>query len=638
VAADAKGPRPADAAVQPSSGIAALAAAATAGVPGAVGSAGVAVGPAGVSGPSPASAVVQPSPVASDTAGMASAVAATGRSARREVTPEAEAAASAAIAAAFAMPKLNLALHPKPLAAAGVAAAAAAGPAASGTSWGSGSCMFATPAAAFNSAGGASCGVTSDGSGQQYYTGQQGSTSINSRAVATTAATSKPRGINASCSPAKGADAAAETAARAAVAFAGFRVLAVPDQAGDDPPLSPVICGAPTGPAAAGAATQTDTMALSVSAVCSVGQQAPAVTATAQKRMLQELLGSPSDEASEASPNTSEGNSSCVSDSLAVAPLSPGSGDAVLPAAAASPAVVHSAAALATVGCESPGQDGARVGGAQSPEAPSPTLSVLGFVEASASADVAATKRLQRQQQQEQGGGRGKAADLAGLSFEQRLELLCAEDGSSSEASTSPQSLQSPAGTAAAIAAESVGGSSPCGSMRDAGAAAHGFAEDVGVGEENSQAVDSQAGSSSSSRGMLDRVQQSGSMACCATQTTPLAHGPQVSFGSTSMGDAGVAAHGFVEDVGAGEEGDSWVFDWQVGSSSSRGMLDGVQQSGSMACCATQTTPLPYGTQVSCGSCITTEEQSEASQHGACRQWSWLTRSCWARSTCRSRG
>jgi hypothetical protein len=37
-----------------------------------------------------------------------------------------------------------------------------------------------------------------------------------------------------------------------------------------------------------------------------------------------------------------------------------------------------------------------------------------------------------------------------------------------------------------------------------------------------------------------------------------------VSFGSTSVGDAGVAAHGFLEDVGAGE-GTSWAFDCSPG-------------------------------------------------------------------------
>jgi hypothetical protein len=65
----------------------------------------------------------------------------------------------------------------------------------------------------------------------------------------------------------------------------------------------------------------------------------------------------------------------------------------------------------------------------------SPTLSELGFVAASASADLALAKRIQLQQAAEQAraagvppSGSSAQDDLADLTFEQRLSLLCAGD------------------------------------------------------------------------------------------------------------------------------------------------------------------------------------------------------------------
>lgn len=370
------------------------------------------------------------------------------------------AAAAAAIAAAFAAPK----------------AVESAAPAVSSTTWGSGSCMFATPAVEFNSLGGAYSCYSEGSDGQVYYTGLQHS-SHSSMHVATTAASSG--------GGAAGQDQSAQTAGGGPeVAFAGFRV-AERYHTEDEGISSPVASTR----AAFGKAAEVGGM--------NHGAAAPVVTATAQKKLLQQLLASPGDDgASEASPE---------SPLAAEEPSLPDTTTAhsALPAPGAAAALTVQ---LAGVGAEEPG-----VGAVLSP-----TLSELGFVAASTSADVATAKRLQQEQQQQelrQGKSRAVAADLDGLSFEQRLDLLCAEDAYSSEGSP-VQSL----GAAAGGTSSGAGGSSSkwLGPSSNGGGGTH-SAEGTST-QEDEAALPGAPG-------------LQGSMACCATQTSPL----PVGFASTSQ-------------------------------------------------------------------------------------------------------
>lgn len=231
------------------------------------------------------------------------------------------------------------------------------------------------------------------------------------------------------------------------------------------------------------------------------------MTATAQKRMLQELLGSPSDD----SEPSEDSSLSPASDSqfLQHAAADKGQGtdsQGTLQELGQSAAV----AAAPLAACCSPARNGTGVSvGAQTHQQQqqqqqlvvnSPTLSELGFVAASASADVAAAKRLQQQQQEEEEAGRGRGADLDGLSFQQRLELLCADEGEEQEedggqeeevvgtgeqpstpgsgplvrrtteqCSTSPQGAVSPAGPATATQLSAAAGSEASGQLQDAG-------------------------------------------------------------------------------------------------------------------------------------------------------------------------
>lgn len=446
------------------------------------------------------------------------------------------AAAAAAIAAAFAVAKKPAAASTAATPAAAAATVAAA-PAASATTWGS--CMFATPAAAFNSPGGTYSAV-SDGSDGQYYTGLQDS-SLSSRVVSATAASMRHVATTDSAGLAAVA-AQSETAADAVAAangavFAGFSLLTGVDAA--EAPASPAIGLAAPGVATAAAGPAS-------AGPSAAGGGAGNVTATAQKRMLQELLGSPSDD-SEPSEDSS---------------LSPASASHFQQQAA--DVGLHEAASLGAVqeleqpaavtgptpACCSPARSnaGVSVGGQthqqqQQQVVSSPTLSELGFVAASASADVAAAKRLQ-QQQQEEAAGRGRGADLDGLSFQQRLELLCAdeeEDGEevvvgtgaastpgngrvtrTEQCSTSPRRAESPAGTA--TAQPSAAAASAASWQLDA---VH---------------VESSAG-----------VQGAG-VACCATQTSPysLAYasaGDQVSPAPTEQSCSAVSLLSFADEL-----------------------------------------------------------------------------------------
>jgi hypothetical protein len=223
--------------------------------------------------------------------------------------------------------------------------------------------------------------------------------------------------------------------------------------------------------------------------------------------MLQELLGSPSDdsEPSEDSSLSPASDSQFLQHAAADAEGQEADSQGGLQELGQSAAVT----AAATAACCSPARSNAGVSvGAQTHQQQqqevvfnSPTLSELGFVAASASADVAAAKRLQQQQQQQQqeeeAAGRGKGADLDGLSFQQRLELLCAdeeeEDGgqegevacmgeqpstpgsgplvtrTTEQCSMSPQGAESPAGPATAAQLSAAAGSEASGQLQDAG-------------------------------------------------------------------------------------------------------------------------------------------------------------------------
>jgi hypothetical protein len=159
----------------------------------------------------------------------------------------------------------------------------------------------------------------------------------------------------------------------------------------------------------------------------------------------------------------------------------------------------------------------------------SPTLSELGFVAASASADVAAAKRLQQQKQE---GGLGRTArDMDGLSFEQRLELLCAESGSGSpsssrEGNASLQVLQDADAAPAADAAEHQEEGAALASSSYVGSARGGDIDSVASA---AQAAANQPGAMLS---MVTAGVQGSSSACCATQTSPLPYG----IGYTQVG------------------------------------------------------------------------------------------------------
>jgi len=379
-------------------------------------------------------------------------------------------AAAAAIAAAFAAPQ----------------AVGSAAPAVSSTTWGSGSCMFATPAVEFNSLGGAYSCCSEGSDAQAYYTGLQHS-SHSSRHVTATAA---PSGRGAA-----GQGQSAQTAGGGAeVAFAGFRVTER-CHTEDEGISSPVASIRAAGSVAAevGGINQ--------------GAAAPVVTATAQKKLLQQLLASPGDdEAFESSPE---------SPLAAEEPRLPDT----TTAASAQPAPAAAAALtleLAGVGAEGPGVDAVL----------SPTLSELGFVAASTSADVATAKRLQQEQQQQelrQGKSRGVAADLDGLSFEQRLDLLCAEEASSSDGSPvallgaaaggsmhqqQQQASQLAHSCSSTTSSGGVGSSSKCLAPSSNG----------GVGPHSAEGTSTQEDEAA----QTGAPGLQGSMACCATQTSPL--------------------------------------------------------------------------------------------------------------------
>lgn len=457
---------------------------------------------ADTAGESPESAPV--STVATEPICVAASVKAASGTAGRVPDPS---PASAALAAAFAVPQAavtrTLHIQQAPAAAAAAAAvpkpAAAAEPAASSTTWGSGSCMFATPAAAFASPGGTQ-GAASDGSGQQYYTGLQGTGASSRRPAAhsvTTAATSQQTEVTGG---------GAEHARRASPteAFAGFSMAADANTATSEGPSSPVIGGA------------------TARASASAGIAAPAGTATAQKRMLRMLLDSPGDsggscsgEPSPASPAVPQLQSTA---GAAAGPLydqiNPQSAEAEDGAAA----------------CQSPQQGTSDAGDMAHQKlqvVSSPTLSELGFVAASASADVADAKRLQQQQQKQEGGEGRAAGDLDGLSFEQRLQLLCTDNGSASPSSSmdgsispQPEQYANDANDAsAADAAEQQEEGPVAASSSHIGSAS---GQEVGWGASAVQAAGNQPDTMS---GMVSTGVHGSSSACCATQTSPLPYG-----------------------------------------------------------------------------------------------------------------
>lgn len=494
-----------------------------------------------------AAAVSGPAAAAEGTAG-ADAVGAPAAAAPADTT-----AASAAIAAAFAMPNPAAAgteaaaasaalvaafAAPNQADASTAAAGAAPGPAASNTTFAS--CMYATPAAAFNSPGGSYSDYT-EGSNAQYYTGLQGS-SNSSRVVSTTAATTRQRAAQATADSAdsgavgtnvagwSGPDvgdqgttaAAAAAGTEPAGAFAGFRVPTEQQQVAEDAIASPVMCSVAAAPAVL--TTAGHNSADKRAAAAAAGGCGVCATATAQKRMLQDLLGSPSDE-------------SDISDDSSLSPASPFElrGGSVLRHGALHTGVgVHKEVVAEREECASPAPgatDGANVGQLQQQQeqlvANSPTLSELGFVAASASADVAAAKRLQQQQKQQEeqeavcSGGKDRgAADLAGLSFEQRLELLCSDDSSAGSDAGQRSAASTPGSQTRGAQGDFVQGSISIMSSQDVcintgvAGTAGGAAADEYAGEEDAGDVES-AG-----------VQGAG-VACCATQTSPysLAYG-----------------------------------------------------------------------------------------------------------------
>lgn len=452
------------------------------------------------------------------------------------------AAAAAAIAAAFAVAKKPAAASTAATPAAASAATAAAAPAASSTTWGS--CMFATPAAAFNSPGG-TYGAVSDGCDGQYYTGLQDS-SLSSRVVSATAASMRHVATADSADSAEVAaqsetPAADAVAANSGAAFAGFSLLTGAN-AGEAPAspaiglAAPGVVTAAAGPASAGPSA--------------AGGGVGTVTATAQKRMLRELLGSPSDD-SEPSEDSS---------------LSPASASHFQPQAADE--LGHEADSLGavqelerpaaltgpTAACCSPARSdaGVSVGGQtqqqqQQVVVSSPTLSELGFVAASASADMAAAKRLQ-QQQQEEATGRGRGTDLDGLSFQQRLELLCADEEEGGEEEVVGAGAASTPGSACVTRTEQCS-MSPRRAESPAGTAT---------------AQPSAAAAASAASWPFDAVQvessagvQGAGVACCATQTSPysLAYasaGDQVGAAPTEQSCSAVSLLSFVGQAEAG--------------------------------------------------------------------------------------
>jgi hypothetical protein len=281
------------------------------------------------------------------------------------------------------------------------------------------------------------------------------------------------------------------------VAFAGFRVQM------EDALGSPVLSkAAAEGPAAAPAAAAATTLAAAAGG--------RGMTATAQKRMLQELLASPSDDSgnSTASQDSSLSPASATRFERGMSGVTGGS----VAAAMEEPldADVTSAAPAVAAECVSPLRNVTETAGSQQQQQEvvnSPTLSELGFVAASASADVAAAKRLQQQQQQEaEGSRRIQGADLAGLSFKQRLELLCS-DGEEGESSDGCRAASSPGSCTGGRVEGGMNPTSPQShdepitTAAEAAAATHWDGEDVAQ--------------------MASPGAHGSGMACCATQTTP---------------------------------------------------------------------------------------------------------------------